>query len=271
MADCREKKVVVAGAAGRMGRIICKLVQENENFIFAGGLEKPSSPAAGRRADEVIEGLEGEEKIYTDPQQAFSGADLLIDFTRPEATVEFLQAAARSGLAVVTGTTGLSPEQEETVRSVAEEIPVVKAANMSMGINLLLNLVRTTTGCLEDFDVEIMEMHHRFKEDAPSGTARMLGEAAAEERNREFEEVKKSGRDGFEGERTDEEIGVSALRGGDVVGEHTVIFAGMGERIELTHRASSRRTFAAGALKAGEFIVRKEKGLYDMQDVLGLA
>ncbi|MGM0381498.1 MAG: 4-hydroxy-tetrahydrodipicolinate reductase [bacterium] len=271
MTDADKLSVIVAGVAGRMGQIITKLLENSDSLQFVGGLEKPDSKYAGEQAAEAVEGVDTPAKIFGDINAALKKADVLIDFTRPEATVEFLREAAKLEVPVVTGTTGLNSSQKETVQAVAKEIPVVKAANMSMGINLLLELLKTTTESLgEGFDVEIVEMHHRFKEDAPSGTARMLGESVARARGQEFEEVKKTGREGFVGERTGEEIGISALRGGDVVGEHTVIFAGMGERIEFTHRASSRRTFAAGALRAAEYVANKEKGLYDMRDVLGL-
>lgn len=263
--------VLVAGIAGRMGTIICKMLLDSDDFEFTGGLEHPGSDCVGLTAGEVVDGVDSTAEIYGDPERAFENTDVLIDFTRPEATVSFLEPAVDSTTALVIGTTGLNPGQNERVQTAADKIPIVKAANMSVGINLLLNLVRTTTKCLgEDFDVEIMEMHHRFKEDAPSGTARMLGEAIAETRDQQFDEVKQSGREGFVGERSREEINVSALRGGDVVGDHKIIFAGMGERIELTHRASSRETFATGALRAAEFVVKKESGLYDMQDVLEL-
>ena len=209
--------------------------------------------------------------IAHDIQQALQGADVLIDFTRPEPSLQYLAACEQAGVTMVIGTTGFSAEQKQQIQQAAKKICVVFAPNMSVGVNLLINLVKAAAKTLsEGYDIEIIEAHHRHKVDAPSGTAVRLGEAAAEALGRDLQQVAVYGREGVTGERDANTIGFATVRGGDVVGDHTVLCAGIGERVELTHKASSRATFALGALRAAKFLQGKAAGLYDMQDVLGL-
>ncbi len=264
-------EVVVAGAAGRMGTILLRRVVEDPDLRLVGALEHPESEVVGQPVQNLVESGPSDITVKTELEEVVGEGRVLVDFTRPEATRTFLEVAGRTGTKLVIGTTGLEAEDHRLIEHVSEETAVVRAPNFSVGINLLLNLVQEATRTLGDgFDVEVLEMHHRFKEDAPSGTAKMLAEKVARTRHQELEEVQKIGRQGFEGERDPGEIGVSSLRGGDVVGDHTVVFAGMGERLELTHRASSRETFAAGALRSVKFLRGRNRGLYSMADVLGL-
>jgi 4-hydroxy-tetrahydrodipicolinate reductase len=202
---------------------------------------------------------------------AVAGADVLVDFTRPEAGMEYLTACRKSGTKLVIGTTGFSAEQKLAIQEASKNIAIVFAPNMSVGVTLLINLVQAAAKVLsEGYDIEVIETHHRHKIDAPSGTALRLGEAAAAALGRNLNECAIYGREGVTGERDPSTIGFATVRGGDVVGDHTVLFAGIGERVELTHKASSRATFALGALRAAKFLATKSSGLYDMQDVLGL-
>ncbi len=264
--------LVISGAAGRMGRTLLQIIGESSNLRLAGALEKSDSKQIGEPVSSVVGSLETKLELSSAPETVLSEEKILIDFTRPEATEKLVETAHQTHTPAVIGTTGLSSEIEQKIETLSQDVPVVKAANMSVGINLLLNLVGEATQSLgPDYDVEIMEMHHRFKEDAPSGTANMLANKVAETRDQQLDEVSCSGRKGFTGERDSDEIGVMSLRGGDVVGDHSVIFAGIGERLKLTHKASSRETFARGALRAAKFISTASPGLYDMQDVLGLS
>jgi 4-hydroxy-tetrahydrodipicolinate reductase len=262
--------VTITGAAGRMGKTLVRLTEEDDRLHLQGALEHPEADAIDTPVSEVI-GVDSEVTITDRVQPTFSKSDVVIDFTRPDATEEFLRTARKTGTRLVIGTTGLDDQQEELLQEVAESIAVVKAPNMSVGVNLLAQLVREATDVLgKEFDAEIMEMHHRHKEDAPSGTAMLLAEAIADVRDVDLESAKQIGREGFIGERTMEEIGIVSLRGGDVVGDHTVTLAGEGERIELTHKASSRETFARGGLRAAKYVNGKSDGLFSMKDVLGL-
>jgi len=209
--------------------------------------------------------------ISHDVDAALKGADVLVDFTRPEPSLVYLAACQKAGVNMVIGTTGFTSQQKGMIASAAKDISVVFAPNMSVGVTLLINLVQAAAKVLnEGYDIEVIEAHHRHKVDAPSGTALRLGEAAASALGRNLEECAIYGREGVTGERDPSTIGFATVRGGDVVGDHTVLFAGIGERVELTHKASSRATFALGALRAGKFIQGKKSGLFDMQDVLGL-
>lgn len=268
MADMR---LVIAGAGGRMGRTLVKAVSEMDGVILAGALEPAGSPLIGRDAGELA-GLAATGVIVgSDAAAALSGADGLIDFTLPKATVELVQLAARARCAHIIGTTGLSAEQEREVQDAAREIPIVKSGNMSLGVNLLAALVKRVAATLDaDFDIEVVEMHHRQKIDAPSGTALMFGEAAAQGRKIALAERSLRGRDGHTGARPRGDIGFASLRGGTVVGDHSVIFAGPAERLELTHKAEDRMIFARGALKAALWAHGREPGFYGMADVLGL-
>lgn len=265
-----KQPIVISGAAGRMGKTLLKLVAEDDALELAGALEHGDSPHVDEPADELVDGA-GDVTVSDSPEAVLSDEVTLIDFTRPPATREFLTLARERGTRMVIGTTGFTDEDLELIRATGEETSVVKAPNMSVGINLLAELVAEATRVLgEGFDAEVLEMHHRHKEDAPSGTANMLAETIAAVRDQDLDEVRTDGREGFVGERPADEIGIAALRGGDVVGDHTVMLAGEGERIELTHRASSRETFGRGALRAAKFLADRETGLYGMKDVLGL-
>ena len=255
-------RVAVVGAAGRMGREICRAALETEGFELAGGVVEPGTPELGADLGELCGwGTAGVDATETPPD----GASALIEFTTPEATVEHL-AYARPA---VIGTTGLSDEQHVRVEEAARSVPIVLAPNMSVGVNLLREAVRELAAKLGDgYDLEIVEAHHRNKVDAPSGTALLLARAAAEGRDVDLDDVAVYGREG-RAPRREGEIGIHALRGGAVVGEHRVTFYGPGEEIEVTHRALSRRTFADGALRAARFVATATPGLYSMKDVLG--
>jgi 4-hydroxy-tetrahydrodipicolinate reductase len=249
-----------------MGQALIEAVRAADRFTLAAAFDVAGSPAVGRDAGVVV---------GSDVDQALSAADVLIDFTRPAGTLAHLAACARHGVGAVVGTTGLDQSDKRSLRDFGNRIPIVFAANMSVGVNVLLSLVEDAARALgPGFDIEIVEMHHRHKVDAPSGTALRLGEAAAAGLGRKLDEVAVPARHGITGERKPGSIGFAALRGGDVVGEHTVVFASEGERIEITHRATSRQLFVAGALRAAEFVAarrsRGETGVFDMPDVLGL-
>jgi 4-hydroxy-tetrahydrodipicolinate reductase len=264
-------KVAVTGAAGRMGGRIITLVTEAAGLELAGAVEMAGHARLGDDAGYVAGCGDLGIAITDSLEQALADADVLIDFTWPEVTLANAEACARLGKAMVVGTTGLSPEQREVIARVATETPVVFAPNMSVGVNVCFKLLKDMARTLGDgFDVEIVELHHNKKKDSPSGTAVRMGEIVAEALDRDYNQVANYHREGMCGERTREEIGMQTVRGGDIVGEHTVYFIGMGERIELTHRAMSRDMFARGAVRAAGWLGGKPAGLYDMQDVLGL-
>jgi len=264
-------KIGVVGCAGRMGRMLLKTIAETQGCEIAGGSEAPASPAIGQDLGELA-GLGKLGKAVTgDPLELFAQAQAAIDFTAPAASVRHSELAAQGQVAYVVGTTGFDPEQQAAIERAACHIPIVQAANMSLGVNVLLALVEKTAAMLDpDYDIEILEMHHRWKVDAPSGTALALGQAAAVGRGVSLDQVAQRGRDGMTGERRRGDIGFAALRGGDVTGDHTVTFAGEGERIEITHKAASRDIYARGAVKAALWTRGKAAGLYAMNDVLGL-
>jgi 4-hydroxy-tetrahydrodipicolinate reductase len=261
-------KVVVTGAAGRMGTQIVRLVRAEEDLSLAGAVERSGN---GGQDAGVAAGLGNiGVPIVEDLAGALAGADVVVDFTSHEASARHAEICAEKGVALVIGSTGFTPEAKARVGAAARRIPVVLSPNMSVGVNVLFELVRRAARTLGDaYDVEIVEIHHKRKRDAPSGTAVRLGEVAAEALGRE-PDVLAFSRHGILGERPPWQIGVQTLRGGDVVGEHTVFFCGEGERLELTHRATSREQFARGALRAARWIAGKPAGLYDMADVLGL-
>jgi len=265
-------RIAVAGAGGRMGQALIEAALSDPGLTLAAAFDVPGSPAAGRDAGERF-GRETGLTVGTDVDAAVRAADVLIDFTRPEGTLAHLAACARHGTGAVVGTTGLSDPQKAELAGYARGIPVVFAPNMSVGVNVLLALVETAARRLGPaYDIEIVEMHHRHKVDSPSGTALGLGEAAAHGGGRALADCAVYARQGVTGERKQGAIGFASLRGGDVVGEHTVIFAGAGERVELAHKATSRQNFAAGALRAAHFVAERRAagraGLADMQDVL---
>jgi 4-hydroxy-tetrahydrodipicolinate reductase len=264
-------KVVIVGCSGRMGQALIEGVLADNTLQLHGAVDRADSPTLGRDAGGQF-GKKTGVVITNEVGHALKGADVLIDFTRPEPSLDYLSACEQAGVAMVVGTTGFSPEQKQRIQQAAQNIGVVFAPNMSVGVNLLINLVKAAAKTLsEGYDIEIIEAHHRHKVDAPSGTALRLGEAAAEALGRDLNEVAVYGREGVTGERDANTIGFATVRGGDVVGDHTVLFAGIGERVELTHKASSRATFALGALRAAKFLKGKKSGLYDMRDVLGLS
>ncbi len=264
-------KVAVTGAAGRMGGRIITLVTETEGLQVAGAVEMAGHPKLGEDAGYVAGCGDLGIKITDSLEQALADADVLVDFTWPEVTLANAAVCAKLNKAMVVGTTGLKPEQREVIEAIAAKIPVVFAPNMSVGVNVCFKILKEIAATLgEGFDVEIVELHHKMKKDSPSGTAVRMGEIVAEALGRDYNQVANYHREGMCGERTQEEIGMQTVRGGDIVGEHTVYFVGMGERIELTHRAMSRDMFARGAIRAAGWLAGKPAGLYDMQKVLGL-
>ena len=264
-------KVVIAGCSGRMGHALLESVFADADLSLHGALDRAGeNPHLGRDSGEQFGKVSGV-KVTADIDSALKGADVLVDFTRPEASMQYLDACQKANVGMVIGTTGFSAEQKLAIEAASKKIPVVFAPNMSVGVTLLINLVQSAAKVLnEGYDIEIIEAHHRHKIDAPSGTALRLGEAAASALGRNLEQCAVYGREGVTGERDPSTIGFATVRGGDVVGDHTVLFAGIGERVELTHKASSRATFAVGALRASKFLAGKKSGLFDMQDVLGL-
>jgi 4-hydroxy-tetrahydrodipicolinate reductase len=266
-----DVRIAVMGAAGRMGQTLVRAVAATPGMIITGATELPGSIALGEDVGQLAGVGQRNVKISDDVMGAIAGADAVLDFTAPAATVAFAEIAAKHGKVHVIGTTGCSAEHDKAIAAAAKRATIVKAGNMSLGVNLLLALTRKIAAALDDeFDIEIVEMHHRMKVDAPSGTALMLGQAAAEGRGVDLATHADRGRDGQTGQRKKGTIGFAALRGGNVVGEHTVIFAGEHERIEITHRATDRALFARGAIKAARWGVGKPPGLYSMIDVLGL-
>jgi 4-hydroxy-tetrahydrodipicolinate reductase len=268
-------KIGVVGCGGRMGRMVVQVILNTEGVSLAGGSEQLGHELIGREVAALVggpaSGQASDCRIEADPASLFVDSDAVIDFTSPSATALHARLAARHGTALVVGTTGLGLEQNESLSAAAEAVPVVVSANMSVGINLLLGLTRQVAAILgDDYDIEVVEMHHRHKVDAPSGTALALGHAAAAGRGTSLDSVSQRVRDGQIGSRQSGTIGFATLRGGDVVGEHTVMFAGDGERIELTHRATSRIIFAQGAVRAARWAVGRSPGLYSMRQVLGL-
>jgi 4-hydroxy-tetrahydrodipicolinate reductase len=252
-------KVAVAGAGGRMGRTLIDAVLADRSLTLAAAFDVAGSPVVGTELGKI--------KVVSDAAAAIQGADVVIDFTRPEGTLAHLKHAR----AMVIGTTGFSDSQRKTIEEAAQRIPLVMAANFAVGVNAAYQLAEIAAKILGDgYDVEIIEAHHRHKLDAPSGTALKLGQVVAKALNRKLSDVARHGREGETGERPQSEIGFHALRGGDIVGEHTVIFAGLGERVEVTVRSQSRMTYALGALRAVKFLKNKGPGLYEMADVLGL-
>jgi 4-hydroxy-tetrahydrodipicolinate reductase len=268
MADMR---LIVAGAGGRMGRALTRVISETPGAVLAGALEAPGSQLLGNDAG-ILAGLPANGvKLSADLWSMSAEADGILDFTVPAATIANVAIAAQRGLVHVVGTTGLSSSDEAVIKSVTSRAIVVQSGNMSLGVNLLAALVKRVAQSLdESFDIEILEMHHKAKIDAPSGTALMLGQAAAAGRGVSLEERSERGRDGITGARRAGDIGFAALRGGTVTGDHSVIFAGPMERIELTHRAEDRTMFAQGAVKAALWARHQKPGLYSMADVLGL-
>lgn len=266
-----KMRLVVVGAAGRMGQMLVKTIAASADAMLSGAIERPGSAALGRDAGEISGlGVLGVQ-ISDDPLAALLNADGVIDFTAPAATVELAALAAQARIVHVIGTTGFGGEDLQKLEAAARHARLVKSGNMSLGVNLLAGLVEKAAATLgPDWDIEIVEMHHRMKVDAPSGTALLLGEAAAKGRDIALAQHSVRSRDGHTGARVQGDIGFATLRGGTVVGDHQVIFAGAGERIELGHRAEDRGIFARGALRAALWARDRKPGLYSMKDVLGL-
>jgi len=263
--------IVVTGAAGRMGHSLIAAAQRDPEIHLVGALEKSGNSAMGRDAGEVAGVGTMDVVITATLDEIAEDWDVLIDFTFPGVTLNLLPLVSAAGRSMIIGSTGFKPEEMEFIRAFAAQQPHVLAPNMSLGVNLLFSLAADVAKRLGDgFDVEVLETHHRAKQDAPSGTALRLGEVLASTLGRDLADVGRYERHGMIGPRPEREIGFATLRGGDVVGEHTVFFYGHGERLELTHRATSRDTFATGAMVAAKWVRRQSPGLYDMQDVLGL-
>lgn len=264
-------RIAVAGAAGRMGSRITALSKEYEGLKFAGAFERKGHKDTGKDIGTIIGIGETGVKLADSLESIIDDVDLVISFTTVEASKEHLRIASSKGKSMVIGTTGFTKDDMKEVVELTKKIPCVMASNMSMGVNLLLKVLQDIARVLgDDYDIEIIEAHHRMKKDAPSGTALKMAQVIADAMNRNLDEVAVYARKGIIGERTKKEIGIQTIRAGDIVGEHTVIFGGLGERIEVTHKVSSRDTFARGALRAALWLSGKPAGLYDMQDVLGL-
>lgn len=260
-------KIAIAGSTGRMGKVLIDCVLQSDDMELHTALEQPSLDIGmkindlGRKLDVPV----------TSDLNKLEGADVLIDFTRPEGTLQHLDICRKLGVNMVIGTTGFNAQQKAQLGAAAQEIGIVFAPNMSVGVNLVFRLLETASRVLaQGYDIEIIEAHHRHKVDAPSGTALGMGEVIAKTLGRDLAQCAVYGREGVTGERDPSTIGFATVRGGDIVGDHTVLFAGTGERIEITHKASSRATFALGALRAARFLKNNMPGMYDMQDVLGL-
>jgi 4-hydroxy-tetrahydrodipicolinate reductase len=255
-------KVALIGAGGRMGQEIISLIAEDANMELAAAVEYKGSPLVGKELGGVR---------VIDSVDAIAGANVVVDFSGAVGTAANIEAYRKLGLSLVVGSTGLSPEEQEKLLSLQNDIPLFVSSNMSLGVNLMAKLVNLAAKVLDsDFGIEIFEAHHKHKKDAPSGTALTLAAAAAEGRGLDLEKAAVFSREGFTGERRPDEIGFQVLRGGDTVGEHTVFFCGEGERLEITHRATSRSILASGAVKAAKWMAGKEKGLYGMSEMLGL-
>ena len=266
-----DLQIGVVGCAGRMGINLLRQIAATDGCAIAGGSERPGHEALGQDLG-ILAGLGSlGQKVEADPQAMFERSAVVLDFTVPAATVAHAALAVKTGTNLVIGTTGMTAEDDRAINKAAEKIAIMREGNMSLGVNVLAQLTKRMAGLLDDdFDIEIVEMHHRYKVDAPSGTALLLGRAAAEGRQVEHDAVATYGRHGITGERQRGDIGYAALRGGNVAGEHTVIFAADDERVELSHKATDRAIFARGALRAARWLSGKRTGLYGMADVLGL-
>jgi 4-hydroxy-tetrahydrodipicolinate reductase len=264
-------RIAVAGVSGRMGRMLVEAVQAADDCVLAGALDVPGSPALGQDATAWLGQTSGV-MITADLDTGLANAQVLIDFTRPAGTLAHLAACQRLGVKMVIGTTGFDDDEKAQIRAAADGLAIMMAPNMSVGVNVALKLLDMAARALsEGYDIEIIEAHHRHKVDAPSGTALAMGETVAAALGRDLKTCAVYGREGVTGERDPSTIGFATVRGGDIVGDHTVLFAGTGERIEITHKSSSRVTYAQGSLRAARFLAQRTSGLFDMNDVLGLA
>lgn len=263
-------KIAVAGASGRMGQMLVEAIRQSGDCVLGGALDMAGSPAIGTDAA-AFAGHTSGVLIDADVRQGLQQAGVLIDFTRPEGTMAHLAVCRELGVKLVIGTTGFSDAQKAAIAEAAKDIAIVMAPNMSVGVNVTLKLLQMAAKALSTgYDIEIIEAHHRHKVDAPSGTALKMGEVIAEALGRDLKDCAVYAREGVTGERDPSSIGFATIRGGDIVGDHTVLFAGIGERIEISHKSSSRATYAQGSLRAARFLADKPAGLFDMFDVLGL-
>jgi len=264
-------RIAIGGSSGRMGRMLIEAVMASDDCQLSGALDQPKSPMLGQDAAAFLGQTSGV-KITADLREGLTGADVLIDFTRPEGTLAHLAVCRELGVKAVIGTTGFSPEEKALIGEHARHIGIMMAPNMSVGVNVVLRLLEQAASALkEGYDIEIIEAHHRHKVDAPSGTALQMGEVVAKAVGRDLKECAVYGREGVTGARNPSTIGFATVRGGDIIGDHTVLFAGIGERIEISHKSSSRQTYAQGSLRAARFLATHGAGLFDMNDVLGLA
>jgi 4-hydroxy-tetrahydrodipicolinate reductase len=265
-----QLKIAVAGASGRMGRMLIEAIQNADDTVLVGALDVAGSPNLGADAAAFL-GKPAGIPIEADLSKGLANADFLIDFTRPEGTLKHLEYCAAHGIKMIIGTTGFDEAGKAAIAAAAKKTAIVFAPNMSIGVNVTMKLLEMAAKSFSHgYDIEIIEAHHRHKVDAPSGTALKMGEVIADALGRDLKEVAVYAREGVTGERDPSSIGFATIRGGDIVGDHTVLFAGIGERIEITHKSASRVTYAHGSLRAARFLVDKTSGLYDMQDVLGL-
>ena len=263
-------KIAIVGAGGRMGRMIIESTLHDGQATLVAALDQPGMPALGKDAGELV-GLPCGVPITTDAEAGIARADCVIDFTRPEGTLAHLAICLRHKVAIVIGTTGFDEAGKQAIAAAAREIPIVFTPNMSVGVNVVFKLLDTATRLLaQGYDIEIVEAHHKHKVDAPSGTALRMGEVVARALGRDLQKCGVFGRHGLTGERDAESIGFASVRGGDIVGDHTVMYCATGERIEISHKAASRMPYALGSLRAARFLAGKQSGLFDMQDVLGL-
>ena len=266
----RHKCIAVAGASGRMGHMLIEAIRLSEDFTLSGALDVSASPAIGLDAA-AFSGHASGVLIESDIPRGLKNAGVLVDFTRPEGTMAHVAACRKLGVNLVIGTTGFSDAQKAEIAAAAQDIAIVMAPNMSVGVNVTLKLLEMAAKALSTgYDIEIIEAHHRHKVDAPSGTALKMGEVIADALGRDLKDCAVYAREGVTGERDPSSIGFATIRGGDIVGDHTVLFAGIGERIEISHKSSSRATYAQGSLRAARFVGTKSTGLFDMFDVLNL-
>lgn len=264
-------KAGVVGLGGRMGSLIARSLLESPDFVLAGALEDSAHPLIGRDACEILGGSPRGVVVASSMEDAFSQCECIIDFTFPEVTLDVCSFAAAAGKAMVIGSTGFTEEQKKRIEALSRAVPIVLSPNMSIGVNILLKIVSDVAGMLdESYDAEIVEAHHRLKKDAPSGTALALAQAVATGRGIALEDHARYERHGIIGARPKGEIGIQTVRAGDIVGEHVVMFAGPGERIEITHKAHSRENFARGAVRAAQWVTGRAPGMYSMMDVLGI-
>ena len=265
-----KTRIGIVGAGGRMGRMLIEACLKDEQLSLGALFDTPGSPVIGKTAGELV-GMASDVVVTDDLAAGLKNIDCLIDFTRPQGTLHHLELCRQAGVGIIIGTTGFEAEGKEAIAAAAKNIPIVFAPNMAVGVNLVFKLLDTAARILnQGYDIEVVEAHHRMKIDAPSGTALRMGEVLANALERDLKECAVYGREGVTGERDPSTIGFATIRGGDIVGDHTVMFCGLGERVEITHKASSRQPYALGSLRAARFIAGRASGLFDMQDVLGL-